>query len=73
MENISVPTLVLYGEDEAFIEAHLPVYRRRISDVTAREIPDAGHNSHIQNPDAFTTALKEFFGQRVPSEKEAHQ
>lgn len=66
MENISVPTLVLYGENEPFIEDHVPVYRRHISDVTVREIPDAGHNSHIQNPDGFTTAIEEFFGERTP-------
>jgi len=69
MENINVPTLVLYGEEEPFIESHLPVYRRRIPDVVVREIPDAGHNSHIQNPDAFTRAIREFFDEQVSMEK----
>lgn len=60
LENIAVPTLVMYGETEPLIRNHIPVYRNRVSDVTVSEIPDAGHNSHIQNPDAFTTAVREF-------------
>lgn len=60
LENITVPTLVTYGEDEPFIESHVPLYRRRIADVRVREIPDAAHNSHLQNPDAFTQALRDF-------------
>ncbi|MDH5018908.1 alpha/beta fold hydrolase [Halobacterium rubrum] len=60
LENITVPTLVLYGETEPLIRNHIPVYRDRVSDVTINEIPDAGHNSHIQNPEAFTSAVREF-------------
>ncbi len=72
MENISVPTLVIYGENEPFIEDHLPVYRRRLADVTVHHIPNASHNSHEQNPDAFTAALTEFFSQRVSGEQKIH-
>lgn len=60
LENISCPTLVLHGKDEPLIPAHLPVYRARIDDVQCREIPDAGHNAHIQNPEAFTDVLRSF-------------
>jgi pimeloyl-ACP methyl ester carboxylesterase len=69
LENIAVPTLVLYGETEPLIQNHIPVYHDRVSDVTVSEIPDAGHNSHIQNPEAFTTAVREFLqetGERRP-------
>lgn len=65
LENISVPTLVMYGEDEPFVPNHTPIYRRRISDVRAPEIPDAAHNSHIQNPEAFTTALEKLLREQV--------
>ena len=62
LENVSVPTLVLYGETEPFIREHLHTYRLHIPDVEIQEIPDAGHNSHIENPEAFTTALRDFLG-----------
>ena len=62
LENVSVPTLVLYGETEPFIREHLHTYRLHIPDVEIQEIADAGHNSHIENPEAFTTALRDFLG-----------
>jgi pimeloyl-ACP methyl ester carboxylesterase len=52
---ISVPTLVLYGENEPpFIRRHAPVLEAAISDVTVRAVPGAGHASNLDNPEFFT-------------------
>lgn len=39
-------------------EGHASVYRQGISDVRIHEIPDAAHNSYLQNPEAFTQTLR---------------
>jgi pimeloyl-ACP methyl ester carboxylesterase len=59
VENIAVPTPVLYGEEEVFDKTHFQSYRRRIADVETREIPNTGHNSDIGNPGGFTVAVRD--------------
>lgn len=61
LTRISVPTLVLYGENELpFVKRHAAEIAAHVSDVAVREIPDAGHASNLDNPDAFTDALRTF-------------
>lgn len=60
LEDIDVPALVMYGESEPFTENHLDEYQR-IPDVQTAEIPDAGHNTHVENPEAFTEQVRTFF------------
>lgn len=58
---ISVPTLVLYGEHEpGFIRAHATRFGDVLPNSTVRTIPGAGHASNLDNPDCFTTALRDF-------------
>lgn len=59
LEDITVPTLVMHGASEPFIEDHIPQFRR-IPNVQVTEIPDAGHNTHVENPEAFTDAVRRF-------------
>lgn len=63
---ISVPTLVLYGENEpAFIRRHVPGLAGELSNATVREVPDAGHASNLDNPEFFTTAVVKFLARGV--------
>jgi pimeloyl-ACP methyl ester carboxylesterase len=63
LKEIAVPTLVLRGE-------HSPVLDRDVAERMARELPSgrfveiprAVHTLHEDNPDAVTTALRDFLG-----------
>ena len=65
---IKVPCLVVVGEDDiamppAFsrtLEQHLPM-------AELVGIPDAGHLSNLEQPDAFNAALQRFYDQVVPA------
>lgn len=58
--SISVPTLVLYGEHEPFVPAHAEYLATHLPSCRAEEIPDASHNSHVDNPAYVTDAIREF-------------
>ncbi len=61
---ITVPTLVLYGENEpAFIRRHAPKFASEISNVAVRAVPAAGHASNLDNPEFFTSAIQEFLSE----------
>ncbi|WP_440006084.1 alpha/beta fold hydrolase [Halomicrococcus sp. SG-WS-1] len=58
---ITVPTLVLYGENELpFVKRHAAELAAHVSDVEVDEVPDAGHASNLDNPDYFTAAVQTF-------------
>ncbi|WP_433367570.1 alpha/beta fold hydrolase [Streptosporangium sp. CA-115845] len=62
LAGIGVPTLVLAGADDD--KTPLPLSRELehgIPGATLRVIPQAGHLSNIENPEAFTEALTTFF------------
>jgi pimeloyl-ACP methyl ester carboxylesterase len=59
--DITVPTLVLYGENEPpFIRQHAMALAETIPDVTVRAVSDAGHASNLDNPEFFTDTLRAF-------------
>ena len=58
---ITVPTLVLYGENEpGLVHAHAARFADRIADVDVRAVPDAGHASNMDNPEFYEDVLREF-------------
>lgn len=58
---IQVPTLVLNGEFESdSVFRHAETLERRIPDVEAFVISDAGHTSNMENPDGFNEAIDRF-------------
>lgn len=74
LATITVPTLIVVGEDDAItppaeaeamrstiLSAHRSrAARREIPSVTLARIPDAGHLAPLENPPAFNQALREF-------------
>ncbi|MFP6617628.1 MAG: alpha/beta hydrolase [Candidatus Hydrogenedentota bacterium] len=60
LPDIDVPTLVLVGaDDEAFI-APADYMSAKISNAQKVVIPDAGHASNIDQPEAFNAAVESF-------------
>lgn len=61
LAGIKVPTLVLIGDqDDATPLKDSEFIRDGIKDAAFGTIPDAGHLSNIDNPDAFNATLAEF-------------
>lgn len=69
---ISVPSLCLYGERElASAARHAEYMADRIPDADARQIPDAGHNSHVDNPQFVVGSLREFLDEALSGHRSA--
>lgn len=61
IQDIDVPVLMLYGENELpFLEAHAENLQRILDDCQTAEIPDAGHNAQADNPDFILNHLRDF-------------
>lgn len=68
LASIQVPTLVLNGEHESSsVFTHAAHTERTIPDVQSVVIPNAGHTSNMENPDAFNHELLKFFSQILNS------
>lgn len=64
-----VPVLMLYGEDEPFIEAHADYLETRLERCRTAEIPGASHNAHIDNPAFIHTQIRAFLDERLDERK----
>lgn len=63
---ISVPVLAMYGEREmGWMVDHAEHVADSVQGAEARAIPDAGHNSHVDNPDFVTEAVRTFVREHV--------
>ena len=61
LASITVPTLVLYGENTPpFLRRHAPKLRDELPDATVEVVPGGGHASNLDNPEFFTRALRQF-------------
>jgi pimeloyl-ACP methyl ester carboxylesterase len=61
LANISCPTLVITGEQDAVIPlSESQVYASSIPDAQFVAIPDAGHLSNLEQPDVFLTSVSSF-------------
>ncbi|MFC6954865.1 alpha/beta hydrolase [Halorubellus litoreus] len=59
-DRIDVPVLAMYGENEPFIDRHTEYLDSVLEECRVREIPDATHNSHVDNPEFIIEELQEF-------------
>lgn len=61
LEQIKVPTLVLYGENDLpFVERQAEHLAARLPDVRLEAIADAGHAANLDQPEAFNAAVRGF-------------
>ncbi len=63
LPDISVPTLVLVGEDDEAFIAPTDYMAFKIPGATRVTIKGAGHASNIDQPQAFNDAVRQFVGQ----------
>ena len=67
LSSIDVPTAVIVGEHDAITTVEeAREMSSAIRDASLHVIPDAGHLSNIENPDAFNAAVSELMS-RVPA------
>jgi pimeloyl-ACP methyl ester carboxylesterase len=59
-QSADIPILAMYGEDEPFAEHHCKYVSERVNECRTREIPNAPHNSHVDNPEFIMRNIKEF-------------
>lgn len=72
LTRITVPVMGLFGEHEPdWIKTHIGQMSADIPDFRAYELPDAGHNSHVDAPEAFVTHVREFVDGVVPTPSRA--
>jgi 3-oxoadipate enol-lactonase len=63
---VTAPALLMYGEREFDVMAdHAERMADMIPDAEAREVPEAGHNAHVDSPEFVVDALREFVRERV--------
>lgn len=68
LTQITVPVMALFGEHEPdWIKTHIGQMSADIGDFRAYELPDAGHNSHVDAPEAFVTHIRNFLDDRLPA------
>lgn len=55
-----IPVLMLYGENEPFMEPHADFLETQLEECRTAEIPDASHNAQVDNPEFICARLREF-------------
>ncbi|MGE3864120.1 MAG: alpha/beta fold hydrolase [Burkholderiaceae bacterium] len=60
LEHLSIPTLVLWGEDDRATPPALVEHYRRIPGVATETFPDAGHSLALERPDEVAAAIRRF-------------
>ncbi|AGN00275.1 alpha/beta hydrolase fold protein [Salinarchaeum sp. Harcht-Bsk1] len=70
---ITMPTLVLYGENEpGFVRQHAARFAATLPDVAVERLPGSGHASNLDDPERYTETLERFLENRVdPDQSEA--
>jgi pimeloyl-ACP methyl ester carboxylesterase len=64
LPKVAVPTLVLVGADDKPFRAAADYMAAKIPDATLSVLPDAGHASNIDQPDAFNQEVSQFLDRR---------
>jgi pimeloyl-ACP methyl ester carboxylesterase len=59
-ELTSVPVLMLYGENEPFIGPHADYLEQALDNCRSIEIPEASHNSQVDNPEFIRSQIRDF-------------
>lgn len=65
------PVLMLYGENEPFIEAHADYLETRLADCQTMEIPGASHNAQVDNPEFIGARTREFLEEAFDNREQA--
>lgn len=66
LARVRCPVLVLEGDDDWLVRRQQPDLVAGLSDVTHIIVPDAGHATNLDNPDAVNDAIQSFVAQLRP-------
>lgn len=65
------PSLLLYGENEPFVESHANYLKTQLAECQTAEIPDASHNAHAEAPEFIHTQIREFLDEAFDNQEQA--
>ena len=59
----NLPTLLIWGQADAIVpKGCITAYQQALAGAKVAEIPQVGHRSEIENPEAFVKAVRTFLG-----------
>ncbi len=67
LSKLSLPVLLVTGEEDAKFHAIADEMQRRIATSTRATVPAVGHTTHLEDPDGFLTALTTFLAATAKS------
>lgn len=59
------PVLMLYGDNEPWIEPHAHYLETHLADCRSAAIPEASHNAHVDDPEFIIDSIREFLSEDV--------
>jgi 2-succinyl-6-hydroxy-2,4-cyclohexadiene-1-carboxylate synthase len=72
LARVTMPVLLVTGAlDPAFV-AHAKDLAQRLPNAASRTIADAGHAAHVEQPDAVTSAIREFLRRTAGPARSSH-
>jgi pimeloyl-ACP methyl ester carboxylesterase len=68
LESVSTPACVIWGaEDRVVNTSYGRAFAEALPNSSFEVLPDAGHNAHIEQPDAFLGVVERFIAEHTPS------
>jgi pimeloyl-ACP methyl ester carboxylesterase len=68
LESVTTPACVIWGaEDRVVSTSYGQAFAGALHNSTFEVLPDAGHNAHIEQPDAFLRVVERFMAEHSPS------
>jgi 2-succinyl-6-hydroxy-2,4-cyclohexadiene-1-carboxylate synthase len=64
LREVKAPVLLIVGEEDAKFRGIADAMKARVPDCRITVIPDSGHNTHLENPEAFRHVVLEFVDRR---------
>lgn len=61
----TTPVLMLYGEHEPMIDNHADYLEANLANCESIEVPGAGHNAHLDDPEFIRTQIREFLDEAL--------
>lgn len=55
-----IPVLMMYGENEPYLENHAAFIKNNLDTCETAEIPVAGHNAQVDNPEFINSEIRRF-------------
>jgi pimeloyl-ACP methyl ester carboxylesterase len=68
LESVSTPACVIWGAEDRLVSTNYgQAFAEALPNSCFEVLPDAGHNAHIEQPDAFLEVVDRFIAELLPS------